>query len=131
MPVYPRAGLRGPQEAVMHVVCVDPLSGDYPKHVGGRRLGALVRARSDSRHVELSDAAPRSPHEAVICAVRVDPHSSNQAQKIDAFRYGALTRAGARARNVEFGDLAGTGSGRSRDSRCSNQCSFPRRRPGR
>ena len=109
----------------MHVVRVNILSGDHPKHVGGRRNGALASARSCPRNVERGDAAPRSPHEAVIHVVRVDVISGNPPQQVDAFRYGALARACARARNVECGDVAGPDSARSRDSRRSNQCSFP------
>ena len=40
----------------MHVVCVNILSGDRPKHVGGRRKGALASGRSRPRSVEGGDA---------------------------------------------------------------------------
>src|SRR5580700_7370063 len=64
----PSAGLRGPQEAVMYIVCVNILSGDHSKYVRGRRKGALASARPRSRSVEGGDGAGRTPHEAVIHA---------------------------------------------------------------
>ena len=42
IPVYPRAGLRPPQEAVKHPVRVLVESGDLPKQVGGCWNGALL-----------------------------------------------------------------------------------------
>src|SRR5580704_3651977 len=102
----PKAGLRVPQEAVMHVVRVNILSGDHPKQVGGRRKGALTRGRSRPRSVEGGDIAQRTPHKAVIHAARVDVLSRNLPQQVDALRYGALAGAFARGRNVECGDGA-------------------------
>src|ERR1700756_3354336 len=104
MAVYPKAGLWVPQKSVMHVVRVNPLSGDNPKHVGGCRDSALASGRSRPRNVEGGDDAQRTPHEAVIHVVGVDILSGNEPQQVDAFRYGALVRACTRARNVECGD---------------------------
>ena len=103
----PRAGLRGPQEAEMHVVRVNILSGDDPVHVGSRRKGALTRGRSRPRSVEGNGVARLTPHEAVIRADRVDLLSRNLAPQVDALRYGALAGAIARGRNIECGDVAG------------------------
>lgn len=62
----------------MQVVRVNVLSGNRPKHVGGRRKGALARGRSRPRRVERGGGAVRrSGNEAVIRAVRVDVLSCN------------------------------------------------------
>ena len=77
----------------MHIVRVNILSRDHPKHVGGRRNGALTRGRSRPRSVEGGDVAERTPHKAVIHAARVDVLSRNLPQQVDALRYGALAGA--------------------------------------
>src|SRR5580692_1126699 len=102
----PKAGLRVPQEAVMHVARVNILSGDRPKQVGGRRKGALTRGRSRPRSVEGGDGARRMANEAVIRAVRVDVLSCDPPPKVDALGYGALARACACGLDVEGGDFA-------------------------
>src|SRR5580693_639282 len=102
----PKAGLRVPQEAVMHVARFNILSGDRPKQVGGRRKGALTRGRSRPRSVEGGDGARRMANEAVIRAVRVDVLSCDPPPKVDALGYGALARACACGLDVEFGDGA-------------------------
>jgi hypothetical protein len=56
----------------MHVVCVNMLSGDRPKQVGGRRKGALASGRSRPRRVEGGDGAEPTAHESVIQAARVN-----------------------------------------------------------
>ena len=67
----------------MHVVRVNILSGDHPKQVGGRRIGALARAPFLTPGASNVVMPPQgAPHEAVIHAARVDVFSSNHPRRL-------------------------------------------------
>ena len=94
--VRPPSPVSVPHKAVIHVVCVNVVSGDRPRGITASRKGALGVTSARPRNIERSDGAVRSAHEAVIHVVPVGEESCDCSARVDAVRTGSLVSAGAR-----------------------------------
>src|SRR5207248_3294350 len=65
------SGLRGPQETVSHIACVNIVSRDCTDRIVGKRDGALEGAGARARHVERGESTTQRAHKPVIDVARV------------------------------------------------------------
>ena len=82
--VLRKSCLRGPQEPVSHIACVNIVSGDRTDWIVAKRDSALEGACSRARNVERGDRAVRGAHETVIDVARVYVLSRDRPCRVDA-----------------------------------------------
>jgi hypothetical protein len=75
--------LRGPQETVSHIACVNIVSGDRTNRIVGKRDGALEGAGARARNVERGESTIERAHEPVINIARVHVLSRDRPCRVD------------------------------------------------